>query len=146
MKKTLIYILAILLCLGCSSRNKKPPEKPKDVPHAAKWYGGEDGGAWYIVKKSDIKNSYSVKTKGKYKGDEFWLWSYNESRNVIGLITRDSELAKKHNFLNLSDRYIKEINPKELDSIWEERSKSEYDLPLPKGIEKKKMIYQNDIS
>jgi hypothetical protein len=42
MKKTLIYILAILLSFGCSSRNKKPPEKPKDVPHAAKWYGGED--------------------------------------------------------------------------------------------------------
>ena len=56
MKKTLIYILAILLSFGCSSRNKKPPEKPKDVPHAAKWYGGEDGGAWYIVKKSDTKN------------------------------------------------------------------------------------------
>ena len=106
----------------------------------------EHGDIIRIFKRSYIKNSYSVKTKGKYKGDEFWLWSYNESRNVIGLITRDSELAKKHNFLNLSDRYIKEINPKELDSIWEERSKSEYDLPLPKGIEKKKMIYQNDIS
>lgn len=100
----------------------------------------EQGDIIRIFKRSDITNSYSVKTKGKYKDDEFWLLSYNESRNVLGLITLDSELAEKHDFLKLSDRYIKEVNPKELDSIWEERGENVFDLPIPFGIDKKKII------
>lgn len=75
MKKTLIYILAILLSFGCSSRNKKPPEKPKDVPHVAKWYGGEDGGAWYIVKKSDTKNHFNLEIYNDYNGS---IWAKGE--------------------------------------------------------------------
>jgi hypothetical protein len=94
-----------------------------------------------IFKRRDITNAYLVMTKGIYNGDKFRLLSYNESRNVIGLITDDSELAVEHNFLKLSDRYIKEVNPKELDSIWEERSKSEYDLPMPAGLLERKIIF-----
>ena len=100
----------------------------------------EHGDIIRIFKRSDITNSYSVKTIGEYKGDEFLLWGYNERRNVIGLITNDSELAEKHGFLKLSDRYVKEVNPKELDVIWEERGESEFDLPFPEGLEKKKII------
>lgn len=93
-----------------------------------------------IFKRDAITNAYSVKTMGKYKGEVFQLWGYNKNRNVIGLITHNIETAKKLNFLNLSDRYIKEVKPEELSVIWEERGKSEFDLPIPDNLERKKII------
>lgn len=94
----------------------------------------------------ELNNAFKVETKGIYKNEVFSLWGYNKKRNVIGLITHNVELAEKHKFLKLSDRYIKEVHPEELSLIWEERSKSEYDLPMPEEIEKRKVIYRNDNS
>lgn len=94
----------------------------------------------------ELNNAFKVEAKGRYKDEIFSLWGYNKKRNVIGLITYDDEIARKFDFIKLSDRYIKEVNPEELDIIWEECTESEFDLPMPKEIEKKKIIYQNDIS
>lgn len=100
----------------------------------------EHGDIIRIFKRNDITNSYLVKTVAKYKGNEFWLWSYNKSRDVVGLITHDIKLAEKYDFFKLSDRYIKEVNPKELGVIWEERTESNFNLPFPENLEKKKII------
>lgn len=127
-------------------------EAPIPFTHfIVKWYSNqacplegfklnEHGDLIRVFERGSITNSYSVKTIGKYKDDEFWLWSYNESRNIIGLITHDIELAKKYHFFKLSDRYIKEVDPKELDSIWEERGENTFGLPMTTGIKKKMII------
>lgn len=75
MVKTGFYILVILFCFGCSNGNKKPPEKPKNVPQAAKWHGGADGGAWYIVKKSDTPNHFDLEVYNDYNGS---VWAKGE--------------------------------------------------------------------
>ncbi|CAM1358489.1 conserved hypothetical protein [Tenacibaculum sediminilitoris] len=97
------------------------------------------------IRVDKLSNAYKVETKGSYKGDEFLLWGYNEKRDVIGLITYNEEIAKKYDFIKLSDSYIKEVSPSKIEKIWEERTKSEFDLPLPEGILEKKIIYQKDV-
>ncbi|TDQ29739.1 hypothetical protein DFQ07_0059 [Tenacibaculum caenipelagi] len=96
------------------------------------------------IRVDKLNNAYRVDTKGIYKGDEFLLWGYNEKRDVIGLITYNEEIAKKYDFIKLSDSYIKEVSPSEIEKIWEERTKSEFDLPLPEEIKEKKIIYQKE--
>lgn len=88
----------------------------------------------------ELNNAFKVESKGRYKDKVFSLWGYNKKRNVIGLITYDGETARIFDFIKLSDRYLKEVNPKELNLIWEERSKSEFDLPIPENLEQKKII------
>jgi len=94
----------------------------------------------------ELKNAFTVETKGKYHNEIFSLWGYNKKRNVIGLITNNEKIARKFDFIKLSEGYIKEINPYLLDIIWEERTKSKLNLPIPKEIKKKKIIYQNELS
>lgn len=92
------------------------------------------------IQISKLDNAFKVETKGRYKEETFLLWGYNKQRNVIGLITYDDKIAQKFNFINLSDRFLKEVTPEELDLIWEERGQSEFDLPMPNNLEKKKII------
>jgi len=98
------------------------------------------------INVNELNNAFKVETKGRYKDETFSLWGYNKNRNVVGVITNDDKIAQKLDFIELSDFYIKEVSPEELDVIWEERTDSEFNLPMPEGIEKKKIIYQNDIS
>jgi hypothetical protein len=83
------------------------------------------------IRIQGLSNAYKVVTKGTYKNSDFILSGYNETRNIIGLTTYDDEIAQEFDFIKLSDGYIKEVNPRDLDQIWEERTKSKHDLPMP---------------
>ena len=56
--------------------------------------------------------------------------------NIIGIVTDDKN-AFEDLKLEFRDRgvYQKEIKINELDKLWEERTQSTHDLPLPKGLE-----------
>jgi len=96
-----------------------------------------------IIEREKASNAYTVISKAKYNQEEFLAWGYNQERNGVGLISYNKELAEKYDLMPLSDRYIKEVSLKELDIIWEERTKSEFDLPIPNGIEPKKITWKN---
>ena len=109
----------------------------------------EHGDTIRIFQRNEIKNAFKVVTKALFHGIEMDAYNFFAKENAIGLTTYS--FIENSNFVKSTDQYgidyyIGMIDITEISSIWEERSKSEYDLPLPKGIEKKKMIYQNDIS
>jgi hypothetical protein len=87
------------------------------------------------IKVNEIQNAFRVTTKTTYKGHSFQIFGFNEEKQVTCLLTRDRNLAKTLDFIDVSDGHVKDVNLNELDSIWEERETSEYDLPFPKDLE-----------
>ncbi|MFK8046068.1 MAG: hypothetical protein AB8B72_11280 [Crocinitomicaceae bacterium] len=118
------------------------------------------------IKIDELKNAFYVTTKVLYKGGRFLVES-NSQIGFVTLKTNDSlvfekmgleiykvndekemsevELYKKKYF-KVFDGFIVRVAIDEIKEFWEERTKSEFDLPMPEGIEKTKIIYQNDIS
>lgn len=48
----------------------------------------------------------------------------------------------KIKYFKVFDGYIIRVKIEDVEEIWEEKSKSKYDLPIPKGIEKNKTLYR----
>jgi len=93
----------------------------------------------------EITNAYFVITKAKYKGELFEVEPYYGDDIHLHLATKNVELGKKLNFYELHDGYGKpyylgEIKISEVEEIWEERTKSNYNLPIPENIEVRKLI------
>ena len=98
------------------------------------------------VSKEEIDNAFSIRTYGIYKGYKFDVNKLN-GENIIGIVTDDKN-AFEDLKLEFRDRgvYQKEIKINELDKLWEERTQSTHDLPLPKGLELIKEIdIRNDL-
>ena len=113
----------------------------------------------------DLNNAYSAITKALYKGMSFFVQSdpkegyvglnSNESSNFekIGYERYQINDEKKVNedqlynskYFKVHNGFIIRVNIKELDEIWEERTKSKYNLPMPEGIEIKKIIKHRNI-
>ncbi|WP_026302552.1 hypothetical protein [Psychroflexus tropicus] len=95
------------------------------------------------IRISEINNAYKVTTKASFQGEEMNVYNFFEKENALGLTTHT--FIQDSNFIKSIDQYgvdycIGMIGLPEIESIWEERSKSEYDLPMPVGIEKIKKI------
>lgn len=88
----------------------------------------------------DLKNAFYVITKALYNGDELLVWALNQEKHTLTVYTKNETLAKKNNFIQLSDRYVQEIRISEVEKIWEERQKSVYNVPIPENIELIKVI------
>ena len=93
----------------------------------------------------DLKNAFIVITKAKYKGENFEVEPYCGDEIHLHLATKDLELGKRLNFFELHDGfgkpyYLGEIKISEVEEIWEERTKSNYNLPIPENIEVRKLI------
>jgi len=58
MKK--VYLLLVLFLFTTCNTTTKPPQKLSNIPDEAVWYGGTDGGYWYIVKDGKNKNSFFI--------------------------------------------------------------------------------------
>jgi hypothetical protein len=105
----------------------------------------EHGSTTKIFERGEIKNAFHISTKVKYLGSTFSSLRYYENEDSIDLNTYDSCVAEKLNFVTLTDSYGKNeysgmVKLSEVDGIWEERTKSEYDLPMPEDLEQKKII------
>jgi len=103
----------------------------------------EHGDIIRIFKRNEINNAYKVVTKASYQGQEVNVYNFFEKENAIGVTTysfvEDSDFIKSVDQYGV-DYYIGMVGLSEIESIWEERSKSEYDLPIPDGVERKKII------
>ncbi len=100
-------------------------------------YGNE---YYKVVYLREITNAFFVITKANYKGYKFEVEPYFGDEIHLHLATKDLELGKKLGFYEIHDGYGKpyylgEIKISEVDKIWEERTKSVYDIPLPNGLE-----------
>lgn len=89
---------------------------------------------------NDLSNSFFVITKAKYKGEVFEVEPYYGDEVHLHLATKDLELGKRLNFHELHDGYGKlyylgEISINEVEKLWEERTQSNYNLPMPERIE-----------
>jgi hypothetical protein len=87
------------------------------------------------LSKREVDNAFSVRTRGIYRSYQFDVNNINVE-NTIGIVT-DNKNAFEDLKLEMRDRgvYQKEIKIIELDKLWEERSQTTLDLPLPKGLE-----------
>jgi hypothetical protein len=109
----------------------------------------EHGDTIKIFNRNEINNAFKVVTRAFFDGKEMNVYNYFEKENAIGLTTYS--FIENSNFIKSTDQYgvdyyIGMIELSEIESIWEERSKSEFNLLMPEGIEKKKIIYQNEVS
>jgi hypothetical protein len=86
------------------------------------------------VSKAEVENAFSVRTLGIYRGYQFDVHNINVE-NTIGIVI-DNKSAFEDLNLEFRDRgvYQREIKITELDQLWEERSQSSLDLPLPEGL------------
>lgn len=88
-----------------------------------------------ILKREEVKNAFSVVTKAIYNKSEVFVWAFNKTSQILTVYTSDQPLAEAFDFIRLSDRYIKECKLSEIEKIWEERKPTEYDLPMPDGLQ-----------
>ena len=100
----------------------------------------------------DLDNAFVIQTKALYKG---YVFDVNFSppepeENWLGLCIYDSEIAKKVGFTRSGtwsgkDMYREDITIDQIEKLWEERTPSTYNLlnnlPMPKGLEKIKVIF-----
>ena len=64
----LIVALNVLACCGCNQK-LGPPPKPPNVPEAAIWAGGPDGGSWFLCSEIDQGTKYYCKIYDDYTGE-----------------------------------------------------------------------------
>lgn len=97
---------------------------------------------------TDLNNAFKVNTIAKYKGKIFRVDSIVGNGEILHLATSDLKLGKEMGFYELHDIYGKpyylgEVNIRDIENIWEERTRSEYELPIPAGLE---LVKELDLS
>ncbi|WP_106792141.1 hypothetical protein [Aquimarina sp. Aq78] len=105
------------------------------------------GGFIKIIKKDVLKNAFGIITKALYRGIVFEAYHYFEDIRSISLKTYDKKIGKELPFVKLIDSkgmeyYSGEIKLSEIEKVWEVRTKSKYDVPMPSDIEKEKIIWK----
>jgi len=83
---------------------------------------------------SELDNAFYIKTFGIYGGIKVKIFEFRPNNKLVHIISVEKVAQIKFNFLDMGNYYLKEIQIEELEKIWEERSQSEYDLPLPEGL------------
>lgn len=92
------------------------------------------------VPKVEVTNSFFIRTYGTYRGFRFDINQLNDS-DKIGIVT-DSKEAYDSLHLEFRDRgvYQKDVELKELESLWEEYSQTALNLPMPKELPAKRQL------
>jgi hypothetical protein len=93
-----------------------------------------------IIERNLVQNAFQIVTLCLYKGEKIKVWAYNPANNCFTICTKDEIVADKLNFIKLSDMFIKEVQPNEIEKLWEVRLLSKYNLPMPDGLENVKEI------
>ncbi|EZH75211.1 hypothetical protein ATO12_00095 [Aquimarina atlantica] len=105
------------------------------------------GGFIKIIKKEMLKNAFGIVTKALYRGAVFETYHYFEDIKSVSLKTYDKEIGEKLPFVKLIDSsgiayYSGEVKLSEIEKIWEIRTKSKYDVPMPSDIEEMKITWE----
>jgi hypothetical protein len=93
-------------------------------------------GFYKYVKFEEISNAYSVRTYGIYKSYKFEIFrGEKEANDTISIATRDEKLKNIAELIEVNTSwYMKSIKLFELEKMWEERTLSPFNLPLPKNF------------
>jgi len=88
----------------------------------------------------DLTNAFFVVTKASYKGEVFEVQPYFGDDVHIHLITRSREVGKRYKFYKFQDGvgkpyYLGEVTNLDIEKLWEERTTTKYNLPMPQGVE-----------
>lgn len=70
--KTIISLFLMIFIFTKCKQDVKPPQRIKNIPIEALWYGGPDGGCWIKIDSTNIVNEYRVTVF--YEGDGS-IWS-----------------------------------------------------------------------
>ena len=100
--------MVVALLFGCSHNQVKAPKRPENVPEAAEWYGGTDGGAWSVVRKVPSEHHFNLEVYSDHNG-LVWakgvfklnpecsnekVYTVDEIRNSISAWTGETMLLK----------------------------------------------------
>lgn len=88
----------------------------------------------------ELDNAFFVKTCGIYKGISVNVFEFRPNPELLHISLNDGDKAREHSFIQIGNYYLKEINVNELEKIWEERSITEYNLPMPNGLPEYEVI------
>ena len=62
-------LVFILSQVEVRSGEPEPPPRPPGVPEKAVWYGGLDGGRFYLLRPAPADGTYSLKVYNDWSGD-----------------------------------------------------------------------------
>lgn len=101
--KKILFIACYLILSACDKEAQVEPEKHPNIPNAAFWQGGPDGGAWYNCKHNKKEFEYKCSIYSDITGEiimvddfEVYLSLYNNG-DVVELPISDfknKELSK----------------------------------------------------
>ncbi|MFO0321357.1 MAG: hypothetical protein ACK504_02905 [Bacteroidota bacterium] len=88
------------------------------------------------ISRNEIKNAFYSQTFGLYENVRVKVFEYKNNRERLYTIaTSDSLDGEKLNMIEVNvSWYVKTIKLSDLTKLWEERSSSQYDLPMPDGL------------
>ena len=91
---------------------------------------------------SELSNVFFIKTFGLYNGLVVQLFTYYAKPEKVCISLKDEIAAERYGFLKLSTGYEKMVESKELEKVWEERSRNDNfpGLSFPEGLERYKEI------
>lgn len=90
--------------------------------------------------REELNNAFFVQTYGLYKGVEIKVFAYRPDPQKAYITTEDKTAFAECLFVDMGSHLGKEIAIKELERIWEERTPSQFNLPLPAGLELYKVV------
>jgi hypothetical protein len=91
----------------------------------------------------ELANAYQVKTMGLFNGFIFQIFNVTYTiDNIVRIGTnKRNEFNSATNTVEENKNwYIYDIKISELEKLWEERTPTEYNLPMPEGLELYKEI------
>jgi hypothetical protein len=90
--------------------------------------------------RKELNNAFFVQTYGLYKGVEVKVFAYKPAPQKAYIATEDKTAFAECLFVDMGSHLGKDIDIKELERIWEKRTPSQFNLPLPAGLELYKEI------
>jgi hypothetical protein len=91
---------------------------------------------------SNMTNAFRVRTHGEYLGMLVNVFEYSPASNLVTIQTENKEIAGRNGFVDDGNNlFTKETELKELTKLWEVRSETLYNLPMPAGIKKYKEFF-----
>lgn len=88
----------------------------------------------------EISNALFINTYGMYRGVKVKVYEYKKDPTLIHITINDIANLSLNGFEDMGSYFIKEIQLIELDKLWEERTSSQFNFPMPTTIDVYKEI------
>jgi hypothetical protein len=104
-----------------------------------------DNSFYKVVHKKDLSNAFQIFTYCIYKGFKFKVTEFEPDSTIVNIETYDinaNNELKLYSFTDWENRplYSDQVRISELEKLWEERKPTEFNLPMPEGLEEYKEI------